>query len=178
MKKLLIVFSLMAASIVAHGATVSWSVYPVYDMGATTENTGYLVYFFDNAAYASSQAATALASGDTSFVSNGWAADALSDGGFTSGEATGTWANGSTVTGYLVIFDAGTVDGAANAYISSTASGNIGAQGQAAGIDFGDTQLAAMQNASNWTSTAVPEPTSGLLMLLGMAGLALRRRRA
>ena len=29
---------------------------------------------------------------------------------------------------------------------------------------------------ANWT--AVPEPTSGLLMLLGMAGLALRRRRA
>lgn len=31
--------------------------------------------------------------------------------------------------------------------------------------------------AGDWTS-AVPEPTSGLLMLLGMAGLALRRRRA
>ena len=30
--------------------------------------------------------------------------------------------------------------------------------------------------AGQWT--AVPEPTSGLLMLLGMAGLALRRRRA
>ena len=30
--------------------------------------------------------------------------------------------------------------------------------------------------ATAWT--AVPEPTSGLLMLLGMAGLALRRRRA
>ena len=30
--------------------------------------------------------------------------------------------------------------------------------------------------ATSWT--AVPEPTSGLLMLLGMAGLALRRRRA
>ena len=28
------------------------------------------------------------------------------------------------------------------------------------------------------TSQMVPEPTSGLLMLLGMAGLALRRRRA
>ena len=32
--------------------------------------------------------------------------------------------------------------------------------------------------ASSATWTAVPEPTSGLLMLLGMAGLALRRKRA
>ena len=31
-------------------------------------------------------------------------------------------------------------------------------------------------NANGWA--AVPEPTSGLLMLLGMAGLALRRKRA
>ena len=30
--------------------------------------------------------------------------------------------------------------------------------------------------ASNWQS--VPEPTSGLLLLLGMAGLALKRKRA
>lgn len=34
-------------------------------------------------------------------------------------------------------------------------------------------------NTDNWKSYgAVPEPTSGLLMLLGMAGLALRRKRA
>ena len=32
--------------------------------------------------------------------------------------------------------------------------------------------------APAWSTAAVPEPTSGLLMLLGMAGLALRRRRA
>ena len=32
--------------------------------------------------------------------------------------------------------------------------------------------------AGQGTFTAVPEPTSGLLMLVGLAGLALRRRRA
>ena len=32
--------------------------------------------------------------------------------------------------------------------------------------------------AGSGTFTAVPEPTSGLLMLVGLAGLALRRRRA
>ena len=43
---------------------------------------------------------------------------------------------------------------------------------------IGDLKLATAIPAG-WTVTgAVPEPTSGLLMLLGMAGLALRRRRA
>lgn len=39
-------------------------------------------------------------------------------------------------------------------------------------------KLSTQGTAGSGTFTAVPEPTSGLLMLLGMAGLALRRRRA
>ena len=36
----------------------------------------------------------------------------------------------------------------------------------------------ALSTESNWTTAAVPEPTSGLLLLVGAAALALRRRRA
>ena len=39
-------------------------------------------------------------------------------------------------------------------------------------------QMSNPITASDWATMSVPEPTSGLLMLLGMAGLALRRRRA
>ena len=42
----------------------------------------------------------------------------------------------------------------------------------------GNTQLNFSTAISNAKWSAVPEPTSGLLMLLGMAGLALRRKRA
>lgn len=43
---------------------------------------------------------------------------------------------------------------------------------------IGNTQLNFSTAISNATWSAVPEPTSGLLMLIGMAGLALRRKRA
>ena len=42
----------------------------------------------------------------------------------------------------------------------------------------GNTTLNFSTAISNATWSAVPEPTSGLLMLLGVAGLALKRKRA
>ena len=62
-------------------------------------------------------------------------------------------------------------DGAAELSIIEREDRQIG------GLDAGAGNMqSATQNASNWA--AVPEPTSGLLMLIGIAGLALRRRRA
>ena len=42
---------------------------------------------------------------------------------------------------------------------------------------FADKQ-SSFAGAGWYTTASVPEPTSGLLMLVGLAGLALRRRRA
>ena len=58
-------------------------------------------------------------------------------------------------------------DAAGNTYVSETVS--------AAALGVGTGSLSF---EGNGTWTAAPEPTSGLLMLLGMAGLALRRKRA
>ena len=43
--------------------------------------------------------------------------------------------------------------------------------------DMGDIALQTAA-ASTWSTAAVPEPTSGILMLVGLGALALRRRRA
>ena len=48
----------------------------------------------------------------------------------------------------------------------------------ASGVTFAD-KMADSDYGEGWyASSSVPEPTSGLLLLLGVAGLALRRRRA
>jgi len=55
--------------------------------------------------------------------------------------------------------------------------------GMASGSSFGPEEPTSIKVSDTgytgtWTAAPVPEPTSGLLLLLGMAGLALKRKRA
>ena len=88
---------------------------------------------------------------------------------------TGSYGSGADITGYYVVLNASTTANATQAYISDTDVATTGGAGQAAQFAFDASDTAT---AANWTAVNAPEPTSGLLLLLGMAGLALKRKRA
>ena len=72
-------------------------------------------------------------------------------------------------------------DGTLDYYIANKATSNINTAGAGTAVTSLAKNLGGAGGTaiSGWTSaSSVPEPTSGLLMLVGLAGLALRRKRA
>ncbi len=61
-------------------------------------------------------------------------------------------------------------------YIANVATGTVGAESGLSLMNLGTYFLGQDTGTSTGGWSAVPEPTSGLLMLLGIAGLALRRK--
>ena len=153
MKKLLILAAVIVVGVAANAASFKWSAGNIYASNGTDKYTGDVTLY-------------AIISGTDTAVST---VTASSSGAV----ATTTFNNDAFVAGnyydfYFVIED--------NGKTFTSDYKNVGAQATStAAITFGN-MASATQNASNWA--AVPEPTSGLLMLLGMAGLVLRRRRA
>ena len=152
---------MIVAGVAANAASFKWTAANIYGSDGTTKFTGSAdMYAYLATADESTAAKVATASIVSGIVKNG--------------TATGyTFADDSLVSGtaynfYFVIEDGGK-------QFTSTIKTATGADVGDAGLAWGN-MTTATQNASNWA--AVPEPTSGLLMLLGMAGLALRRRRA
>lgn len=175
MKKLIIAAVATLLGVVANAAAVDWELTNSYQPGTDTGAENYLVYFFDSSTVTRSDALSYLAAGSLTFLSSALGDAQLTDSdGWATNDSLGNYGSGVEVTGYLVILNSDDAASASLAYVTAEVTDSTTPAGLPAYLDFGD--QTGTQTASNWV--AVPEPTSGLMLLLGMAGLALRRRRA
>ena len=176
MKKLSIAVAAGAMSIAANAAALNWSTWAYTGDGSNesdwiTGGQAYLVMITDTANFAV---------GDDLSVTGGSIVDNTS---ITDGTAAGVWngtdslADGQTYNFAIIM----TSDGSGSDVPTSGTYGvddNGGAHYSVTWSAATGGGFSAEHEGFAMNTSVAPEPTSGLLMLLGMAGLALRRRRA
>ena len=182
MKKLMFMLAAIATAVSVQAASVDWTCTNVKD-GDGNAISG--IAYFVNAATLSQSDAKAFtkASDWTTALSGMYSWTPTTAGKYTAASAvenaTLGLTDGTASQAYLVIFDTATITDASHYYMTEVKSFEALGGTETASVKWGS-QSTASQAAGAWTSVtgSVPEPTSGLLMLLGMAGLALRRKRA
>lgn len=197
MKKVMFMLASVVTATVIHAASVTWesgvvfgpsdtdgtlSFTSVYKMADSSTASMYLFLIGADSEhtaaenYASVQSAGAYATYKDSLSSADASSSTLSSSKFTL--ATSGHSAGDTVyAAILFTYNDGTKDWWLENYATVDIN-DLGADGKVSTLAryIGGDKTAG--SLSSWSSASVPEPTSGLLMLIGMAGLALRRKRA
>ena len=192
MKKLMIAAAMVCAAAMVQAATVDWSsgaikmINPTIMAGGLTDGESYTANGpkIDNKAWTPAYGAAALdyaitfywGEGQTDTVSDSLAAADFDSGAILSSITSNLFDEkpGTEYT-FDIVLTTSAKDGAGNAFtLTSTQTGLAGTIQTAGDVKFNSGAPAT------WVASAaaVPEPTSAMLLLLGMAGLALRRRRA
>ena len=189
MKKLIVAMAVAMAAVLTQAATVSWGVSGLLgsDGKAMTSGAGYVFCTKGDKATTVDAVTAALSGKSAAEVKSYLESNSLmalkgdiSDGGISvSGvdlASSGVPAGTTAVKIFAVIVDDDSF-GDDTHYVVTTASGNVKTPAATTtNIANFNISNSATLNPSNWT--AAPEPTSGLLLLLGIAGLALKRKRA
>ena len=192
MRKILVVCATALSALAINAASINWTITNVYSSNdSTTKAAGYsaLLFLTSNTSNVGGLALTTLADVTLHIGQNGWAdavvgmsvaKGSLNTAGSIVGAATGISSDFSSgaLSGFAIIFDAKNVADARHYYLVNAGAVKDVSFTSATGsktMAFGN-QATASAIAGNWAP--VPEPTSGLLLLLGMAGLALRRKQA
>ena len=178
MKKMIVAAFAAMLGIAANAAAVEWGMTGVTDSPDTAKAAGWAVCVMDASTFdafaALSGTEVAAYAADNALISG---ATVTARGGTVNATVKGgNFAANETVNSYMVIFNnANAADATYYAY-TGKGSTTISAGGADDSIAFG-TFANATASTGGWIQT-VPEPTSGLLMLVGLGALALRRRRA
>ena len=190
MKKLMITALVAMAAVVLNAASIDWSVekksFKMSDGSTKPDNTVvYLMAIANDAAYTALD--TALANGTlkesgiktyTGYMDT--ANTTASPTSQTYAKASGTASVGDTLEhNYaIVVFDHNATDSKDYYMLTAVAPGigYVGDPEQGNAAVFGADHFS--ENGWQVVTAAAPEPTSGLLLLLGVAGLALKRKRA
>ena len=182
MKKLMIAAAIVCAAVVSQAASIDWGIQNAAwkDPSGSNPAQGTLVYLI-NGDTALDTIAAAVSAGNIT-EQNWFYGSAATDN--TKGRISNTTAaSGKLTAGTEYNFSALMIDG--DKYmVSKVFPQNAYTPGEEA-MAVSYTSSFFGTNAQTYNATtapngwaAVPEPTSGLLLLLGMAGLALKRKRA
>ena len=182
MKKLMIAAAIACAAAFANAATANWGIGYIEDIDGNLLGSSSSGYTATLNIY-SDAAMTALI---TSSSSDSW------DDGFAEGVSASVLVNSveTTYYGQIVVshasqtlssdgfqFTTSTMADETEVFIMTDSSEVSGIEKIGGGAFSGaNGAFATAGGGSGWT--AAPEPTSGLLLLLGMAGLALKRKHA
>ena len=179
MKKLMILAAGMMLAVGANAATVGWS------LGGAAAYAGDAYQFFVIGQKGATDIATITTLLDAGTSTAGYAlgSGVIGSAGsvLQSPAGSGQTLGAGTYTAFFVVFDDATPKAGESKYV--VVSGQTGMTKEiastTANVSFGAGNVSSIVgDASNWKTYGEPEPTSALMMLFGLAGLALRRKRA
>ncbi len=174
MRKLIIAAATACTAVVIQASTVNWGITTAGSLDATkfASGTAYLISADQLArpSLTAETAATWYSANKDKLASSAFRSAAVSAGAIYESEVIETPAGRKNY--WLIIDNNATVDSEHYFAVSTTQ--------KAINIQSGTMNQTAAWGAASQMATyaAVPEPTSGLMLLLGIAGLALKRKRA
>lgn len=183
MKKLMMLLTVAVATVGVQAATMTWSVLNVIGPSGSDAPVGTVVALYaagteyDHAKAVSGELTPAYTS--TAVAQGTTGATRITESG------VGSYSAGQTASFYAVVYDASTIAGAQNYIVSDVVSATVPATGSNITVAFGSMKATTTANRfknaldnGGWSSASggIPEPTSALLLLVGGAMLALRRK--